>query len=232
MKKLVSLMHGDVRVESEFGLGATFIVWFAQSGQGESIREKEELPVMLPQMPIDVNEEKPYHILIVDDNQDLLDYLRMLLASGYQITCASNGKEALDLLSELMPDLVISDVMMPVMDGVELCRRIKQNLRTSHLPVILLTAKVGAGDYVEGLENGADLYVAKPFSSDIIKAQIHSLLLNRERVKGSLINEPMVPSATVASSRLDKMFLEKVTGIIESRMTDSDFTVDVLSVFK
>ena len=176
-----------------------------------------------------VKEKVVFKIINFDDNQDLLDYLRMLLAPRYQITCALNGKEALDLLSELMPDLVISDVMMPVMDGMELCRKIKQNFRTSHLPVVLLTAKVETGDYVEGLENGADLYVAKPFSSDIIKAQIHSLLSNRERMKGSFKTEPMLPSASVASSRIDKEFLEKVTGIIESRMIDSDFSVDVLA---
>lgn len=229
VKKLVSLMHGELKLESESGLGATFIIWFDQSDHGETVQEESGPSVVVSPIPTDVNEEKPYHILLVDDNQDLLEYLRMLLSPGYQITCASNGKEALDLLSELMPDLVISDVMMPVMDGIELCRRIKQNLRTSHLPVILLTAKVETGDYVEGLENGADLYVAKPFSSDIIKAQIHSLLSNRERIKGSFRTEPMIPSVSVASSQLDKAFLEKVTGIIEDRMTDSDFSVDVLA---
>lgn len=229
VKKLVSLMHGELKLESESGLGATFIIWFDQSDHGETLQEESGPSVVLSPIPTDVNEEKPYHILLVDDNQDLLEYLRMLLSPGYQITCASNGKEALDLLSELMPDVVISDVMMPVMDGIELCRRIKQNLRTSHLPVILLTAKVETGDYVEGLENGADLYVAKPFSSDIIKAQIHSLLSNRERIKGSFRTEPMIPSVSVASSQLDKAFLEKVIGIIEDKMTDSDFSVDVLA---
>ena len=88
-----------------------------------------------------MTEQKPYHILVVDDNQDLLNYLRMLLAPRYQITCASNGKEALDLLSELMPDLVISDVMMPVMDGMELSRRVKSNFAISHIPFLMLTAK-------------------------------------------------------------------------------------------
>lgn len=229
VKKLVSLMHGELKLESESGLGATFIIWFDRSDHGETVKEEVQPITMLPQVSIDANEKKLHHILIVDDNQDLVDYLRMLLSPDYQITCASNGREALDLLSELMPDLVISDVMMPVMDGMELCRNIKQNLRTSHLPVVLLTAKVETGDYVEGLENGADLYVAKPFSSDIIKAQIHSLLLNRERMKGSFKTEPMIPSVSVANSQLDKVFIEKVTGIIEERMTDSDFSVDVLA---
>lgn len=229
VKKLVSLMHGELKLESESGLGGTFIIWFDQSDHGGTLQEESGPSVVLSPIPTDVNEENPYHILLVDDNQDLLEYLRMLLSPGYQITCASNGKEALDLLSELMPDLVISDVMMPVMDGIELCRRIKQNLRTSHLPVILLTAKVETGDYVEGLENGADLYVAKPFSSDVIKAQIQSLLSNRERMRGSFKTEPMLTSASVASSRLDKEFLQKVTGIIEARMMDSDFSVDVLA---
>ena len=105
----------------------------------------------------------------------------------------------------------------------------KQNLRTSHVPIILLTAKVETSDYVEGLENGADLYISKPFSSDIIKAQIHSLFINREKVKGNFKNEPMSHLETVAHSQLDKAFLEKIAKIIETRMTDSDFTVDVLA---
>lgn len=229
VKKLVNLMHGELKLESELGVGATFTIRFKQSDPGETLREEPVPVVSLPPMSVENEEEKQYQILIADDNRDLLDYLQMLLSPHYRVTCASNGKEALELLTDFLPDLVISDVMMPMMDGMEFCRKIKQDIRTSHVPVILLTAKVETGDYVEGLENGADLYIAKPFSSDIIKAQIRSLLLNRERIKSSFRSEPMIPPASVASSRLDKAFLEKITKIIEDRMTDSGFTVDILA---
>lgn len=230
VKKLVDMMHGELKLESEPGTGSTFIIWFEQSEQKEAPKQEESLAITtVPEEPEKIDEQKPYHILIVDDNQDLLDYLRTLLAPSYKISCASNGKEALKLLDEWIPDLVISDVMMPEMNGIEFCKRMKQNLRTSHIPIILLTAKVETCDYVEGLENGADLYIAKPFSSDIIKAQIHSLFINREKVKGNFRNEPMSHLDTMAHSQLDKVFLEKIAKIIENRMTDSDFTVDILA---
>lgn len=230
VKKLVGLMHGELKLESELGIGSTFIVWFELSEEDAIIQEEENFPeTMLSTISTDDSEQKQYHILVVDDNQDLLDYLQNLLLPTYKITCASNGQEALKLLTDFLPDLIISDVMMPVMDGIEFCRRIKHNLWTSHIPVVLLTAKIETTDYVEGLENGADLYIAKPFSSDIIKAQINSLLLNRERIKGSFKSEPMVPIKSVVGSRLDKEFMDKVTKIIEDRMTDSEFSVDVLA---
>lgn len=230
VKKLVDMMCGELKLESEPGMGSTFIIWFEQGEQKGTI-EQEESPIIIssPEVPVTMDEQKPIHILVVDDNLDLLEYLRMLLSSTYKVTCASNGKEALDLLNDWIPDLVISDVMMPVMNGIEFCKLMKQNLRTSHIPIIMLTAKVETNDYVEGLENGADLYIAKPFSSDIIKAQIYSLLINREKVKGNFRSEPMSHLDTVAYSQLDKDFLDKIARIIEDRMTDSDFSVDVLA---
>ena len=182
VKKLVDMMHGELKLESEPGTGSTFIIWFEQSEQQEVPKQEKSLvETTLPKEAEKMDEQKPYHILVVDDNQDLLDYLRALLSPNYKISCASNGKEALKWLDEWIPDLVISDVMMPIMNGIEFCKQMKQNLRTSHVPIILLTAKVETSDYVEGLENGADLYISKPFSSDIIKAQIHSLFINREK---------------------------------------------------
>ena len=229
VKKLVGLMHGELKLESEPGMGSTFIIRFKQS---ESENETTALPKQALSLPEALTEEENpnhHHLLIVDDNQDLREYLRDLLSPIYKISCATNGKEALELLKKQHPDLVISDVMMPVMDGMELCKRMKQNLQTSHIPVVLLSAKVDTNDYVEGLETGADLYLAKPFSSDIIKAQLHSLLTNRERIKGSYKNEPMSHLDIVAHSSLDKAFLKKIATIVEQQMTDSDFTVDALA---
>lgn len=113
------------------------------------------------------------------------------------------------------------------MDGIQLCRHIKQNLSTSHIPVILLTAKAATENYVEGLENGADVYLEKPFSSDVINAQIASIFRNREGLKKDFKTKPMVSSVSI--SKLDTLLMDKISKIIEKRMTDSDFTVDVLA---
>lgn len=225
VKKLVGLMHGELKLESEPGMGSTFIIRFKQSEAPEAPKEA----IAIPEALAEEETTNKYHLLIVDDNQDLRDYLRELLSPTYKVSCAANGKEALERLEKLHPDLVISDVMMPVMNGMELCKRMKQNLQTSHIPIVLLSAKADTHAYVEGLETGADLYLAKPFSPDIIKAQLHSLLTNRERIKGSYKTEPMSHLDTVAHSSLDKEFLKKIAKIVEEQMTDSDFTVDVLA---
>lgn len=227
VKKLVGLMHGSLALESRLGEGSTFIVTFDMieheertvvenvASQEVQVEEKTDMP------------EGKYRILIVDDNQDLREYLSQLLTGRYQVLCAENGKEAWELVQQNLPDLVISDVMMPVMDGIQLCRHIKQNLSTSHIPVILLTAKASSEDYVEGLESGADVYLEKPFSGDVIHAQIASIFRNREGMKKEFKTQPMVASVSV--SKLDTLLMEKIAKIVEERMTDSDFTVDSLA---
>lgn len=227
VKKLVDLMHGGLTLESELGVGSTFIVSF------DRLEHKEEQAVdkicsqrVQTETGLDMSEEQ-YRILVVDDNLDLREYLHQLLSVRYQVACAENGKDAWNKILQNMPDLVISDVMMPVMDGIQLCRHIKQNLSTSHIPVILLTAKAATENYVEGLENGADVYLEKPFSSDVINAQIASIFRNREGLKKDFKTKPMVSSVSI--SKLDTLLMDNISKIIEKRMTDSDFTVDVLA---
>ena len=115
------------------------------------------------------------------------------------------------------------------MSGIQLCRKVKENLLVSHIPVIMLTAKATADDYVEGFESGADIYIEKPFSADVLKAQIASLFKNRERSRREFKSEPMASPAGMSCSKLDSAFMEKVAKIVEERMTDPDFTVDILA---
>lgn len=227
VKKLVDLMEGELKLESESGIGSTFIIRFNLAEQPE-----ESEPENIPSLPISETEESSRiqrHILIVEDNPDLQTYLQSLFVENYKTSCASNGKEACNLLAQNMPDLVISDVMMPVMNGIELCRYIKQNITFSHIPVVLLTAKATTEDYVKGLENGADIYMEKPFSENILKAQINSLFRSREQNRKAFQNQPTTTSIPMPHSKLDVVFMDKIASIIEVRLTDSNFTVDILA---
>lgn len=228
VKKLVDMMKGELTLESEPGKGTTFVIRFDMAESPE-VKPDEALPqVSAPSASSGAADAGRYHILVVDDNQDMRNYLQALL-SDYRVTCASDGKEAWELLPKIMPDLIISDVMMPVMSGIQLCRKVKENLLVSHIPVIMLTAKATADDYVEGFESGADIYIEKPFSADVLKAQIASLFKNRERSRREFKSEPMASPAGMSCSKLDSAFMEKVAKIVEERMTDPDFTVDILA---
>lgn len=231
VKKLVRLLHGELDLESEIGNGSVFIVRLDTVSSLEKEAEKEkEAPISEPSGTPEPTEIVSRHtLLIVDDNQDLLDFLYDLFAVYYEVVRFPEGEAALNYLSNQTVDLVISDVMMPKMNGFELCAKIKSKLSTSHIPVLLLTAKVAPEDQIEGLESGADVYVEKPFSADILKAQVQSLLINRERVRKNFQDKPMTPLTTVAHTKMDKAFLERMAAIIEEQMSNPEFTVEALA---
>lgn len=227
VKKLVDLMEGELKLESESGVGSTFIIRFnlaEQQSEPETYQQAELHP-----SPVEESHEEKRHILIVEDNQELQDYLQSLFAGNYKTSCASNGKEACNLLAQNIPDLVISDIMMPIMDGIQLCQYIKQNLTFSHIPIVLLTAKATTEDYVKGLENGADIYMEKPFSESVLKAQINSLFRSREQSRKYFQTQPMSTTIPMPNSKLDVAFMDKIAKIIENRITDPNFTVDFLA---
>ncbi|MGN0048154.1 MAG: two-component regulator propeller domain-containing protein [Bacteroides sp.] len=233
VKKLADLTDAELRLESEPGLGSTFILVLKPAvPQTEPVATPDSgitLPVFNEGSTADTTENERYRLIVCDDNLDMQHFLHDVLQDIYEVTCAGNGQEVLDLMKDRLPDLIISDVMMPVMDGLELCRRIKQELRTSHIPVVLLTAKSETADQVEGLENGADLYIPKPFSMNIIRAQIQSLLQNRDRIKAAFRTDPLSMPELTPHSALDQELLKRVSDIIERRMTDETFTVDELA---
>jgi len=169
-------------------------------------------------------------VLIVEDNTDMRTYIKQSLETTYRILESEDGKEGLKKAMEFIPDLIISDVMMPGMDGVELCRTLKNNVYTSHVPIILLTAKADLESKIEGLETGADEYLSKPFNSYELQVRAKNLIRSREILRErfteskKLILEPKEISIT----SLDEKFLKNVLQIIEKNMADSEFRVETL----
>ena len=168
-------------------------------------------------------------ILIVDDNEEILEFLERILNHKYSILKAENGQQALEILSAQAVQLVISDVMMPVMDGFELCAMIKTNVEYSHIPVILLTAKNTIQSKVEGLELGADAYIEKPFSKEHLQAQIASLLNNRNMLRDFFASSPLVHIRSMAHSKADERFLESLNETICANIEDLTLDVEKLA---
>lgn len=169
------------------------------------------------------------NVLLVEDNSEILGYLSRELNSEYNIFRAGDGRQAIDILQEENIQLVISDIMMPVMDGIALCREMKNDIRFSHVPIILLTAKNSISSKIEGLEVGADAYIEKPFSLEHLSAQISNLLHNRDIIKDYFARSPLTHIKGIAFSRADKDFLEQLNAIISTHIADSDLDVDMLS---
>lgn len=173
--------------------------------------------------------EKPA-ILIVDDNEDILDFLLDDLGELYTIFTAPDGVQALSVLNNQVVQLVISDVMMPEMDGIELCEKIKSSFELSHIPVILLTAKNTLQAKIEGLNTGADAYIEKPFSPEHLAAQVFSLLNNRNKIKEYFAQSPLAHIKSMAHSKMDEEFLEKMNHFIVEHISDADLDVDHLAM--
>ena len=168
-------------------------------------------------------------VLIVDDEEDILEFLELILRHKYTVFKAEDGQKALQILGNETIQLVISDVMMPAMDGFELCKRIKGNFEYSHIPVILLTAKNTIQAKVEGLELGADAYIEKPFSKEHLLAQIASLISNRGMIREYFASSPLVHIKNIAHSKADEQFLETLQETIETNLEDSALDVEKLA---
>jgi two-component system, cell cycle response regulator len=168
-------------------------------------------------------------LLLVDDNEEILEFLEHELDEKYTILKALNGQEALDLLKEHAVQLLISDVVMPEMDGFTLCKTIKTNFEYSHIPIILLTAKNTLQAKIEGLELGADAYIEKPFSPEYLQVQISNLLTNRNKIKEYFASSPLVHIKSIAYSRADELFLEKVNDCVIKNMEDTALDVEQLA---
>jgi len=168
-------------------------------------------------------------ILLVDDNEEILEFLENELNERYVIVKALNGQEALTILKQEVIQLVISDIMMPVIDGLELCKQIKTNFEYSHIPVILLTAKNTLQSKIEGLETGADAYIDKPFSPEYLQVQIANLLSNRAKIREYFVSSPLVHIKSMAHSKPDEVFLDKVNEAIYANLEDAELDVEKLA---
>lgn len=235
VKRYATLMNAEVSVVSAKGEGAEFIISFMESeGKPEStdMTGLEESHNNVAEGERYVMESSKEKILVVDDNEDMFGFLNVLLSTDYDVICVSSAKEALAVLKNQQPSLIVSDVMMPEIDGMTFCRSVKTDINTSHIPVVLLTAKVEDSDFVTGFESGADLYVTKPFSPEVMKAQIRSLLLNRARIRERFKGDPSalgeIVEEIMPSSSPDKEFFKKISDIVESHISEAEFSIDML----
>jgi DNA-binding response OmpR family regulator len=175
------------------------------------------------------NKGKELTIVIVEDNLDLRTFLKNTLSRNYSCFEAGDGKEGLELVSKIIPDIVISDVIMPKMDGYELCKNIKENTKTCHIPVILLTANSAAEQIVSGYEIGADAYVTKPFDMSIIKAQISRMIRNRELIREKYMTQNFMVEVSTSNISRDDEFIIKLRQLLENNLSETDFNVTKLS---
>lgn len=172
-----------------------------------------------------------YRVLIIEDDDEIRQYMRNELNTDFRISECTNGREGLEVILRDKPDLVISDIMMPEMEGITLCRKVKQNININHIPVILLTAKSKAEDRIEGLETGADAYIVKPFNTELLRTTASNLIANRERLRGQLIGEQQVEEKIVKIEMKsnDEILMGKVMKTINEHLTDPALNVEMLA---
>jgi signal transduction histidine kinase/DNA-binding response OmpR family regulator len=245
VKALVELMHGSVSVSSVSPHGACFSVYlpmgkaenvkeadlmepevtYAASIEEKDFEEHELLQEQKASAITSVNHDLRPYALVVDDNGGIRSVLMKLLENDYRVKTAADGKEALNIAMSEVPDIIVSDVMMPVMDGLELCKRLKTEIATSHIPVILLTARTMDEQRINAYNCGADAYITKPFDSEMLKARMHNLIESRKHLKALFGNADVEQDKAMSS---DKDFAERFREIIQQNLGDSDITVEQL----
>ncbi|MDR3188010.1 MAG: response regulator [Prevotellaceae bacterium] len=239
VKLLVDAHHGEVRVDSIPYRETTFTVTLpylqadapapAASPDGETAPALQEdaRHARAPKAE-DAPAEKSL-LLIVEDDVDMRKFLRDSLSGEYRIAEAANGEEGLRLLHRQAVDVIICDIMMPVMDGITLTQKVKENVHFSHIPVILLTAKIDKTSKVEGIKTGADAYIEKPFSPQMLTAQLQNLVETRKKLRKKFSEMPFAPLSSIAGTQADEQFLDKVNKAIDRNIANQDFSIDMLA---
>lgn len=243
-KELVELQEGNITVKSKSGIGSCFTVMLPfvnsldenasinnyadldHTTQFIDVIEEEERQVEgLKEKSSKINQET---VLVVEDNLDLQIFLVNFLSINYHVVYASNGKEGLELAKKENPDLIICDVMMPEMDGIELTRILKNEFNTSHIPIVLLTAKSLDEHKIEGIETGADDYITKPFNKVYLEKRIQNILKQRKHLRERFSRDLQAETKELSTSKADQEFINKVIRLAEEDMTDPEFSVESL----
>lgn len=249
VRNLVELHEGEIRVESIQNEGSTFYISlltdniYPNALHGDSTKQTEE-EMISEAVPEDSQNTEPETskpiLLIVEDNEDIQKYIAESFSDSFEVITGSNGEEGKQQALNRIPDIIVSDIMMPVMDGITLCRQLKEDVRTSHIPVILLTAKDSLQDKEEGYEVGADSYLTKPFSASLLRSRINNLLDSRKKLiaqfqqtgtshnPNSHLDEKR-SIITEALSKLDNEFIEKITQLVEDNLSSEKIDITYLS---
>ena len=240
-KQLTEIHQGNISVKSQPGKGSCFEVVMAigNSLQGTTMDSEKTTFIPLKETS-QVQKEKSFGqvhpdviegstMLIVEDNDDLRHFIVDELSNKFRVIEAHNGKEGMERTIRELPDLIISDVMMPIMDGFEMCEKIKLEWQTSHIPIIILTAKADEESFYHGLKIGADAYIRKPFEMKHLLIQIENLLTNRRKLLDKFNNNPLMDWEKLATNIGEKEFLGKVYRIIENHLADNNFGVESLA---
>jgi DNA-binding response OmpR family regulator len=198
--------------------------------KNSKVLDDENLPVFDENNEeADIDRDNIPLLLLVEDNEDIRDYISKKLQDTYTIELAQNGREGVEKAFEHVPDLIISDIMMPELDGFELCKQLKSDERTSHIPIILVTARSGEEAHLRGLNTGADDYITKPFKLNVLQLKIRNILYTRQRLKEQFLKNPLsIPDDIVVPSA-DESFLKKAAGVILENLDNSDFGVEEFS---
>ncbi len=246
-REIVLLHHGKIDVHSQVGKGSEFVIQLplgkshlkpediaAPAKAAAAAPKSREIEALYAPPQEEAHPEaeiedpgKPV-ILVVEDHDDMRVHLRDSLAPHYTVAQAKNGKEGIEKAREIIPDLIVSDIMMPEVDGYELCQALKTDIQTSHIPIILLTAKASQECIIEGLETGADDYITKPFNTRMLLGRIKNLIELRRQLQLKIQRQKMLLPAEIIVSSIDDEFLQKFQHIIEENLDDPEFTIDIL----